>query len=314
VILPEARDRALGSTLVVLTTTSAALPVARDVAIAQIDAIDQACSRFRDDSELSALNAGVGRTVAVSALLRRAVDIALRAAEQTDGLVDPTIGDTLVALGYDRDFRSILPDGPELRGAIPRCRRWREVEVDRARSTVRLPADVSLDLGATAKAFAADLAAAAAAREADTGVLVSIGGDVATAGPAPTGGWTVLVSDDHAREVDPEGQTVAVTSGGVATSGTTVRRWRRGDEVLHHVIDPRTARPARSCWRTVTVAAATCVDANVASTASLVMGERATDWLHQRSLPSRLVRVDGTVERVAGWPEPMVAGRAEGRS
>jgi thiamine biosynthesis lipoprotein len=83
-----------------------------------------------------------------------------------------------------------------------------------------------------------------------------------------------------------------------------VRRWQRGDEVLHHVVDPRTSRPASTCWRTVTVAAATCVDANVASTASLVMGERATEWLHHRSLPARLVRGDGTVERVAGWPQP----------
>jgi FAD:protein FMN transferase len=81
-----------------------------------------------------------------------------------------------------------------------------------------------------------------------------------------------------------------------------VRRWMRGDRVVHHVVDPATGLSAEEHWRTVSVTAATCVDANIASTAALVMGARAAQWLHDRGLPARLVAPDGTVTRVGGWP------------
>ena len=305
--LPATETRALGSTLVVLTTSTTAHHAAFDAAIEQIDAIDLACSRFRDDSELCRLNQQAGTPVEVSPLLLEAIGTARRAARQTGGLLDPTVGAALVALGYDRDFRSVIPDGPVLRGVLPRSSRWREIEVDPRRSTVTAPAGVALDLGATAKALAADRAARAAAYQTGTGVLVGIGGDISTAGPAPADGWPVLVSDDHERTVDPDGETVSISSGGLATSGTAVRHWRRGADELHHLVDPRTARPAHTCWRTVSVAAASCVDANVASTASMVMGEDAMGWLARQNLPARLVRHDGRIERIGGWPEPQPA-------
>jgi thiamine biosynthesis lipoprotein len=300
--LPAARFPALGSSAVVLTTDAAALDDAVARVTEQIAAIDQACSRFRDDSELSALNRAAGRALVVSPLLLRAIQVARRAASQTDGLVDPTVGATLVALGYDRDFRSVPPTGPELRGSISRPVPWRRIEVDAERSQVRLPKGTSLDLGATAKALAVDLAVEAAAKDRDNGVLVSIGGDLAVAGSPPDGGWPVLVTDDHARDDDPDGQTIKLIGGALATSGTTVRQWTRGERPLHHVIDPRTGEPAQVHWRTVSVAAATCVDANIAATAAIVLGLFAPAWLEERGLPARLVSPSGTVVHVAGWP------------
>jgi len=174
------------------------------------------------------------------------------------------------------------------------------VELDVEGRTVRVPAGVELDLGATAKALAADRAARAAARRVGCGVLVALGGDVAVAGTAPAGGWPVGIADDHAAASQA---TVSVVGGGVATSSVTVRRWRAGETELHHVLDPRTGRSADTRWRTVTVAAGSCLDANTAATAALILDGGAGAWLAARALPGRLVAVDGSVARVAGWPE-----------
>ncbi|MEN3315941.1 MAG: FAD:protein transferase [Acidimicrobiaceae bacterium] len=133
-------------------------------------------------------------------------------------------------------------------------------------------------------------------------MLVSLGGDIAVAGEGPAGGWDVRIADWHGVTPDSDGETVRVDGGGLATSSTTVRRWNRGDEELHHVVDPTSGRSARVVWRTVSVAAATCVDANVASTAAIVRGERTPAWLEGLGLPARLVRPDGSVLRLGGWP------------
>jgi thiamine biosynthesis lipoprotein len=177
--------------------------------------------------------------------------------------------------------------------------------VDRTGAVVTVPRGIRLDLGATAKAWAADRAAEAAARTAACGALVAIGGDIATAGTAPAEGWLVRVADDHRRgESDLPGQNVTIRSGGLATSSTTVRRWttRRGE--AHHLIDPRIGRPVRGRWRTVSVAAGSCADANIASTAAIVRSDRACAWLEARRLPARLVDQRGNTTEIAGWPAP----------
>jgi thiamine biosynthesis lipoprotein len=161
---------------------------------------------------------------------------------------------------------------------------------------------VVLDVGATAKALAADRAARAAAEACGCGVLVSVGGDVATAGEAPRGGWRVRVTDDHRSPPGAPGQTIAIRCGGLATSGTAVRRWRSGGDSAHHIIDPTTGAPAQTPWRTVSVAAADCAQANIAATAAIVRGKRATAWLERISLPARLVDAHGRVTVLAGWP------------
>ena len=166
-----------------------------------------------------------------------------------------------------------------------------------------MPAGCSLDLGATAKAAGADRAAALIAERLDVGVLVSLGGDVATAGDAPAGGWPVRtgVSTLSATEAD---ETIMLGGGGLATSSPGVRRWRRGGVEQHHIVDPRTGRPAATRWQAVTVAAPRCLDANTAATAAIVLGDSALRWLGGTGWPARLVDDDGTVHRLGGWPEP----------
>jgi len=270
------------------------------IATREVAALDLACSRFRDDSELSRLNRSGGGTFSVSRLLFDTLDAALHAASATGGLVDPTVGASLSALGWDRDFAQVVvrPRAPERFTIVP-ARGWRAIQLDAQTQHVRIPAGVELDLGATAKAFAADSIAAQIAAETGARVLVSLGGDIAVGG-APTGGWPVLVTDDHRRGT--AGQVVALTVGGLATSSTTVRRWRRGNRDLHHIVDPTTGVPAAEHWRTVSVAAATCLDANTASTAAILRGPDAPAWLEARNLPARLVAADGAVVHAAGWP------------
>jgi FAD:protein FMN transferase len=132
---------------------------------------------------------------------------------------------------------------------------------------------------------------------------VNLGGDIATAGDPPSGGWPVRVTDRHDAAPDAPGQVVTVRSGALATSSVTLRRWRRRGVTAHHIIDPRTGRPAEPCWRTVSVAAARCVDANIASTAAIVLGEEARTWLEAATLPARLVGDGGEVAFTGDWPE-----------
>ena len=270
-----------------------------ELARAEVDALDAACSRFREDSELAAVNRAAGAAVRVGPFLLDAVEAALRAAAATGGLVDPTVGRALVALGYDRDFKLLSGRDGRVLG-VAAAAGWRRVRVDRARGTLTIPAGAALDLGAVAKAFAADRIAALVRATTGSSVLVSLGGDVSVAG-APAGGWPVRVVDDRG-EPDPSGQTVAIFDGGLATSSVAVRRWRAGGRARHHIVDPQTGRPADAYWRTVSVAAASCADANAAATAAVVRGEPALAWLEELGLAARLVRVDGTVATTPRWP------------
>jgi thiamine biosynthesis lipoprotein len=293
--------RALGTTCVLAARDERALAQARGSFLRGLRAFDLACSRFRSDSELASVNRAGGRPVDVGPILRDALRVAIRAAAQTDGLVDPTVGRALRLAGYDAPFvrvrlRTTFAPQHEPAG------RWREVELDDEHGTVRVPDGVELDLGATAKALAADVIAAEAAAVTGTGIIVALGGDIAVAGAPLGGGWPIRIADDHAAPLDAPGDVVAVTSGGLATSGTSVRRWTTAAGELHHLIHPRTGRPAVTPWRTATVAAASCVDANTASTAAILLAEAAPWWLEARRLPARLVRENGGVVRVAGWP------------
>jgi len=311
--------QALGTTVVLCITAEQALAEALVLVEAELDAIDRACSRFRADSELELVNASAGRFMVVSPLLLEALEAALRAAWLTDGAVDPTLGEALVLGGYSRDWSELTHppatvtaesdadrhSGTPAAAPIVRARRtsgWRLIEIGHDPPGVRIPAGVRLDLGATAKALAADRAAAAVHAATGEGVLVSLGGDIATAGAAIAGGWAVHVTDDHRAGPDAPGQTIAITSGGLATSSTTVRRWLNGTRVMHHILDPSSGEPVLPVWRTASVAASSCVDANIASTAALVQGRPALEWLSQLRLPSRLVSVSGEVHVLAGWP------------
>lgn len=295
---------ALGTTAVVAVSKKRALPAACALLTEQLDALDRACSRFRNDSELTRVNARAGRTNHISKLLSENVAVALEAAQTTSGIVDPTLGAELRAAGYDRTFAlvrardrwTVQPPARHTRSS------WREVQLDIEQQTLRVPYGIELDLGATAKALAADRAAVAIAAETGTGVLVSLGGDIAVAGPPPPEGWSVRIADDHKAPLDTPGPSVSISGGGLATSSTLERNWQTDRGRAHHIIDPRSLRPAVTPWSTVTVAAATCVDANIAATAAIVLADEAAGWLAERRLPARLVRGDGAVAIVANWP------------
>jgi thiamine biosynthesis lipoprotein len=303
------------SDCVLAVSDPACLEQAQTAVVTVVEEFDRACSRFRRDSELTALNAAAGRPLRVSPLLADSVDAALRAAALTAGDVDPSLGEALIALGYDRDFGSIAAEPTVSRGGdgtsetpsppepkIAKVPGWRAIRVDRGAGTIQLPRGVSIDLGATAKALAVDRAAARASQVVGCGMLVGIGGDFALAGSVPEGGWRVRVTDDHRAGVNAPGQWISLRSGGLATSSTTVRRWRAGDELVHHLLNPATGRPVADTWRTVSVAAGSCLDANIASTAAIVRGERAIPWLESLGLPARLVTPDGVILHLAGWP------------
>jgi thiamine biosynthesis lipoprotein len=303
--------QAIGTSVHLLVTEPRALGPARRLLREDLAALDAACSRFRADSEIVALDHGPGDgrgrigPMKVSPLLAGALAAALRAARRTGGDVDPTVGGALSAAGYDRDFALVQRDGPAARLTVRSVPGWRQIELDEESGLVSLPAGTRLDLGATAKAWAADRAAARIVAELGCGVLVNLGGDIAVAGVAPDGGWRVRVQDVTGRPEEPPAgpsAVIAIRSGGLATSSTAARRWRRGGDVLHHILDPRSGLPAAPVWRTVSVAAATCADANMASTAAIIRGEAALAWLAGLGYPARLVAESGAVVTVGGWP------------
>lgn len=301
-----------GGLAVVLTTDPHAVGAAHDAVRAETAAMDEACSRFRPDSELARVNAAAGTPTRVSPLFAEVVTAALRAAAATEGDVDPTCGAALEAAGYDRDIELLRHEGIRftVRGRVP-ATGWQNVGWNPGTRTLRTPPGCRLDFGAVAKALAADRAAAAVARALKCGVLVSLGGDIATAGPAPAEGWQIKIADDHRAGDDVPGPVIALRSGGLATSSTTTRRWSTTAGDAHHILDPRSGAPATPPWRTVSVTAATCVDANTASTAALVRGGAALPWLAAHGLPARLVREDGSVQTVGGWPpDPTADGSA----
>ncbi|MBJ7399652.1 MAG: FAD:protein FMN transferase [Mycolicibacterium sp.] len=279
-----------------LVTDRTVLTHARQVVDSELDAIEIAASRFRPDSEISALAAADGVRTPVSPVLADLIEAAMGAARMTDGDVDPTVGSAMIALGYDRDIDDISATAPLLASVtIPVD--WTHIEFDG--SSVRIPAGTLLDLGATAKAVAADRCAHLVHQQTGSGVLVNLGGDLATAGPAPDGGWHILVQDtDH----DPASQVTIGTDAGLATSSTRRRRWWRGGEALHHIIDPRTGTSVDPVWRSVSVAAGSCLNANTISTAAIIRGYRAPEWIAALGVPARLVDRSGAERFLGGWP------------
>ncbi len=304
--------RAFATTATVAVTDPRALEHAALLLASEIEAMDLAASRFRSDSEVSLLSRAGGSPMRVSPIMLESVLVAVSVAEYTDGAVDPTVGRSMEALGYDRDFAGVAdrptpsdcPRGRTFAAESPLpAAGWRSIEVDLDNRTVRVPEGVLLDLGATAKALAADRAAASIFHRTGTGVLVSIGGDLSVAGMPPEGGWPIGIARSSSAPTDSVDQVVAVASGGVASSATSVRSWSRAGKVVHHIVDPSTGESARECWSLVSVAASSCVEANAASTAAIVWGPSAPKRLTIAGLPARLVSVTGDVSTVCGWPD-----------
>ncbi len=293
---PAARFRALGTYVHVATQDGRQLPAAERLVAGVLGEVDRTCSRFREDSDLSRVNRQPGRRVDVDPLLVGAVGVALDVAQQTEGLVNPLLGRTMVSLGYDRDFADLAPVGHGRSSPDPDA--WRRVEL--GDDWVRLPEGAALDLGSTGKAWASDLAAAMIGDRLGVPALVSVGGDIAVTGRAREP-WPVEIRE-HPDAVLRD-DLVGISTGGLATSSTRVRRWQRAGAEVHHVVDPRTGESAREVWRTVTATGPSCVAANGAATAAVVLGADAPAWLRSRQVDARLVALDGSVTRTGAWPE-----------
>ncbi len=300
--LPERSFRAIGTTATVVVCDHTRLDAAEALLRKEIEAIDLACSRFRPDSEIERLHSLGGSTVEVSPLLFEALEVAVIVAAQTHGAVDPTVGNAISKLGYDRDFDLIATKTHHQLNELGPVVGFGHIHLDARHRLVRIPRGVRLDLGSSAKALVVDRAASIIATELDTGVLVSVGGDIAAAGPPPTGGWAVGIALDSSASEHDVDQVVAITHGGLASSSTTVRTWRVGPELVHHIIDPTTGRSSSTYWKLVSVAGATCVDANALSTAAIVWGPDAVNRLESFGQAARLVRYDGVVVTLGGWP------------
>lgn len=298
--------QALGTYVHLSTSHETSLEPARQVATRLLEDVDRTCSRFRPDSDLVRANSRAGFWTDVDPLLVRAIAAAMLAAFETNGLVDPTLGHPMAAIGYDRDMALVLAASTDP-AAIPMAARagaWREILLDPA-GGVMVPAGCALDLGATAKAWAADLIVSSVVAQCDSTVVLSLGGDVAVASPSGSQqdlGWPVAISETMQDRSDTE--IVHLPYGGLATSSTAARRWVRGGVIRHHLLDPRTGEPAGGPWRTVTATGATCVAANTATTAAIVLGDRAVGWLAARDIPARLVGVSGKIVRTPRWPQP----------
>lgn len=304
-MLERASWRALG-TSVDLLVLDGDLASARPAVAQLLDDVDRTYSRFRADSELRRLRPDSVLASPVSPLLALAIETALDAARWTNGAVDPTVGAAMRMLGYDDDFAALADRQGPLELRLVPVPGWRRVRVDRMAGLARIPPGIELDLGSTGKALASDLAVRTALEAGNaSGALVSLGGDLAIAGGSPHGGWRILLAEDSSTPPDAGGDVATLERGAMATSSTTVRRWRTADgDELHHVIDPRTGLPADGPWRTVTVAAPTCVLANAAATAAIVLGDAAVEWLEGTGLPARLVANDGRIHVLGGWPVP----------
>ena len=264
-----------------------------------MDDVARSASRFRDDSDLSRVNASAGRLVPVRRLTLELVEIALEAARRTDGACDPTVGHSLLAAGYDADIRDVQARVSATARSGGKPADWQAVRVDTALGRIGLPTGLALDLGATAKAWTADQAAERLARHLGLPALVALGGDVAVSADGPA--WPIRVSEHEGGA----GEVIGLRRGGVATSSTGGRTWLTTHGPAHHVIDPRSGAPVSGRYRTATVVGASCVDANTFSTAALVWGTDAVTRLAPYA--ARLVGTDGRVVTTETWPTVGVA-------
>jgi thiamine biosynthesis lipoprotein len=261
---------------------------------------EQCMSRFRADSELNQLNAQAGMPVPVSQDLMDVIMASLEAAKATEGLVDPTLKDAMLAIGYDRSFEKLssgssdISSGPE-HAITNNGAGWWDIRCDPELGLVHLPAGVHLDLGGIGKGWAADRAVERLRVQGPA--LVDAGGDIAVNEPPHRSqGWPIAVTDPR----NPDGEPLAIlkiVQGGVATSGRDFRRWTRDGVPQHHILDPQTRQPAETDVLAATVIAPSALEAEAAAKAVLIQGgRRGMAWLESRpQLAGLLVAEDGSM-------------------
>lgn len=269
-------------------TTQAALHEAE----AMVRAIEARFSRFRDSSELCHINSRGGEWVVVSSELVEVIGLATELHHETNGVFDPAIIDHLEFAGYGASFEKIPAEGPPLGGLAPRHHRFAEIEFAGA-NRLRLPMGLRLDLGGIVKGWAADRIVEWLQGLGPT--LVDLGGDIAVRGvPPDEPGWLIGV-----EKIDCSGELLTmlqIEAGGVATSGTSRRRWKRGRRWMHHLIDPRDGKPAQTDLRQVTAIDQSAARAEAWAKTALIIGSAGCERLlrDRPELGLLLVANDGT--------------------
>ena len=254
-----------------------------------INEMDSAASRFRSDSELrTTFNGEALREVEVSQILFDALEAAIYGARVTGGYLDPTVEGSLVALGYTADFATTLssesPRRDQTRIVLPLG--YQNIILNRAARTVSVSKGVTLDLGSTGKAFLADRIRKRIETELAEPVLVNLGGDISATTLEQEPFWPINITDDRSLDPSSAGMLTSIAGGGVATSSTLRRAWKNGSERVHHLINPFSGQSARPVFDTVTVFAGSALDANIASSGTIVMGPRGLAWLESTGLPA----------------------------
>jgi thiamine biosynthesis lipoprotein len=293
---------------------------ALDACVAWLGEIERACSRFLPESELCALNASPGNPFVASADLYAIVAHALKMAERTDGLFDPTILPALLAAGYSRSFDEIgqreigatPEDAQTPRGWRRGC--WREVALDAATRTITLPAGAALDLGGVAKGWAADEVARRFLND-FSAYLIDLGGDLRVRGePEDGNAWLIGVEDPRVAAGPGKSDTtreprylaaVELRRGGIATSGPARRWWLLGGQRLNHLIDPRTGLPVATppderALLASTVLAPTALEADVYAKVVFLRGYPAGLECLPAGIAGLCVFADGTFATSAG--------------
>jgi thiamine biosynthesis lipoprotein len=307
----EIAFRAMGSQMLAVIDSDNAEAAERVAGLPSLfESWEQALSRFRPDSELSTLNNHpAGHPFRASRVLWDVLSEAVAAARYSGGLVTPTMLEALERAGYDRTFEALAGPGTQAASASaatalaePALRiggNWRAISLNASAHSVTLPPGVRLDFGGVAKGWAADTAAAWLAECGPA--LVDAGGDIAVSGPMADGSpWPVGVTDPvTGGELDR----MALSHGGIATSGRDYRRWLQDGTPRHHILDPRTSRPAETNVLSVTVAAPSARAAEIAAKAALILGSRdGLDWIEARPpLAALVVLESGRVHRSERW-------------
>lgn len=290
---------AMGTTIIVIAPERASattLQLTRDL----FAEWERAFSRFRADSELSRLNAAAGFRTPASPLMLAVLNTALDAARATRGIFDPTVLLRMIEIGYDRTFESLPSRLPTARDEQPaQTGGWRAIEVNEAHHLVRLPPGVGLDFGGIAKGMAVDAALNLLEERGLTPAMVNAGGDLAVRGlPPDAPHWPIAVPGKD------EGWVIGLERGAVATSGVAHRHWRQGDQMRHHLIDPRTGDPADSALWSVTAIAGMCAQAEVAAKTTLILGrEQGAHFIEEVHLGALLIDDDGKWNTAGAWPE-----------
>jgi thiamine biosynthesis lipoprotein len=262
--------------------------------------VEARLSRFLPDSELCWLNNRSGRETRVSWMMFDVLGRSLGLHRETGGVFDPAVLPALECAGYDRSFEQVERIGDAVQ-ADARGQQFSiaQLRLDFQRTTVTAPAGLRIDLGGIGKGYTVD--AAASVLESARDFLVNAGGDIFASGAGPDGdGWLVGVTEPQNSDVYVS--LVRLHDEALATSTTAVRRWQRGGRLLHHLIDPRTQKPAEPGVLSVSVVARTAVQADVYAKTALLLGPiEGPRFLERQGTPGLFLMEDGGPVSTSGW-------------